>query len=67
MSTQPFKEVKSRKPRARRTDIVIALLGEVTLMSEKTDKPELMRDYFNRIAELLDELGRSLNRGTEEE
>ncbi len=64
MSTQPLKEVKPRKPRARQTAVVLGALQERVLAMPLTDEVEFHRD---RMLDLLDELTRSLNRGTEEE
>ena len=64
MSTQPLKEVRVRKPRARRTEIVIGALQERIMAIPQVEHLEFHRE---RLLELVDELTRSLNRGTEEE
>ncbi len=64
MSTQPIKEVRARKPRARKTEVIIGALQERILSLPNNEESYQHRE---RALELIDELSRSLNRGTEEE
>ncbi len=58
-------EKRTRKPRARQTEIVFGCIAErLSILENVTD--ETLRPHVDRIGELLDELRRSLGSQKEE-
>ena len=65
MSTEEKKE-RNRKPKARRTDVVIALIEENVAMLAPNQAVDTFLPRRDRMLELLDELKRSMGRRGED-
>lgn len=60
MSTE-VKE-RTRKPRARHRDVILAAFDERMLMLSRPNVPDFVKEHIERLRELADELKRSLGK-----